>query len=670
MQKKFFYQPQNIVIIFILMAFLMIASALFELYQSKSELYELMEKESHALLESLIAATSNSLISREKLENIYRDRLLNNANFVKILFEKGELNNSILKKICNENDIFRINIFNRYGKKIFFSHEQEHFDLPERMSPLDVLQPIFRNEADTLIIGIKPARFEEGFRFAVAIATNNNSAIVINVDAESIFQFRKEIGIGSLLKELEKNPQIIYVALQDTINILAATKNVMQLESISESEFLMESLDENRYYTRTVNFGDNEIYEAVHPFFFQGSSIGLFRLGLSLEPISEINSRIVRRLIIISIILILIGTILFSIIFIRQRYDILQKQFKVVEAYSSDIIKNVSDAIIVVNSTGVINVFNKTSEKLFAINISDAVGKPFSSFPSLNTCIASLNNKSDLNQVECIIDNITKHLLISKSDFKDENDELNTIYVIRDLTNQKILEEQVKRKERLTAMGELASGVAHEIRNPLNTIGTIAQQLHKDFEPKSSTEEYKQLTEIVYKEVRRINSTIQDFLRFARPEPINPSKFEIDQIIDQLENQYRPMMVKKGINFIIEKKWNGLVNWDQKQILQVLINLIQNAVEAIETNGEIKFSISQDIQKQIEIVISDNGCGMDESNLQNIFNLYFTTKAKGTGIGLSIVQRIIYEHHGTINVESIKDQGTRFKIVLPINIII
>ena len=111
MRKRFLYQPKNIIIIFIFMAILMIASALFELYQSKSELYELMEKESHALLESLIAATSNSLKSREKLEELYKIRLLNNANFVKILFERGDINNRQLQKICKDNNILRINIF-------------------------------------------------------------------------------------------------------------------------------------------------------------------------------------------------------------------------------------------------------------------------------------------------------------------------------------------------------------------------------------------------------------------------------------------------------------------------------------------------------------------------------------------------------------------------------
>ena len=217
-----------------------------------------------------------------------------------------------------------------------------------------------------------------------------------------------------------------------------------------------------------------------------------------MEAMGEINSRIIRRLIIISIVLALIGTILFSIIFIRQRYDILQKQFKAVEAYSTDIIKNVSDAIIVLDSNNVIKVFNKTSEKLFGTKYDVVVGSNISSISDLNQCFATIDKNSTLNQAECTFGGKTKYLLISKTDFSDENDELNTIYVIRDLTDQRLLEEQIKRKERLTAMGELASGVAHEIRNPLNTIGTIAQQLNKDFEPNDNSDEYNQLTQLVY----------------------------------------------------------------------------------------------------------------------------------------------------------------------------
>ena len=127
--------------------------------------------------------------------------------------------------------------------------------------------------------------------------------------------------------------------------------------------------------------------------------------------------------------------------------------------------------------------------------------------------------------------------------------------------------------------------MAHEIRNPLNTIGTIVQQLKKDFLPTNNEQEYNQLTQLVYQEVKRINSTIQDFLRFARPEPINRSHFEIDELVKQIDNQYKSLMQEMNIQFTIFRNWSGIVNWDKKQILQVLINIIQNAIEAIEKKG-------------------------------------------------------------------------------------
>jgi len=665
-EKRFLFQPKNIIIIFILMAFLMIASALFELYQSKSELFELMEKESHALLESLISATTNSLKSREKLEELYKIQLLNNANFVKMLFEKGEISNKQLQKICEENNIFRINIFNKFGKKIYFSHEREHYDLPERKSPQKILEPIFSGEKDTLIIGITQARFEEGMRYAVALASRNHDAIVINVDAEEIIDFRKEIGIGSLMQELKQNPGIVYVALQDTFNILAATGNVSQLESIQESDFLLNALMNSDIFTRITEFDSVEIFEAVHPFEYNNDLIGLFRLGLSVEPLQDINTRIIRRLIIITIVLIIVGTLLFTFIFVRQRYDILQKQFKAVEAYSSDIVDNVSDAIVVLDSNRKVKVFNKTAVTVFGLTGQTSVEKKLTHILNHEQCSKILKENISMQQFDCLINEKKKYLLISKSEFKDEKDENNTILVIRDLTEQKLLEEQIQRKERLTAMGELASGVAHEIRNPLNTIGTIVQQLNKDFEPRENTSEYDQLTKLVYKEVRRINETIRDFLRFARPEPVNPVRFQTDTLLDQIETQYQSLMKSAEIDFKIERNWSGEVNWDKNQIQQVLMNLLQNAIDAINSAGKIVLSISYENNKNILIRIKDNGAGMDETARKKIFNLYFTTKAKGTGIGLSIVQRIIYEHNGLVSVESEPGKGTVFSINLPV----
>lgn len=666
-KMKFSGQFRYIIMIFVLIAALMISSALIELQQSKKELYQLMAKQAHSLLESLIIASQNTLRATAYLDEISEQRLLNNAVLIKSIYESDRVTNQILNDISQQNNIYRINIFNKNGRKIFSSYKQEHVDIPEKHDPLRILQPIFTGEKDTLMIGYKEARYESGYRFAIALAANDRSAIVLNIDANEMLKFKRDIHFGALVREIvNNNQQIEYIALQDTENILAASGNVKELDGIEQSEFLIKSFRDSSFATRTAQFETGEIFEAVHPFVYAGETIGLFRLGLSLEPIQDINERIYRRLIIITLILIIIGFILFVYIFTRQRLSILQKQYEVVETYSGSIIDNVSDAIIVLDKLNGIKIFNAAAEKLFLKNKNEIIAKKLKELFNEPDCQLLLKEESLLQQMNCKIENRHKDLLVSKSSFSDRDENENTILVIRDLTEQKQMEAQLERQQRLTAMGELASGIAHEIRNPLNTIGTIIQQLDKDFEPVSEQDEYHELASLVYSEVKRINNTVQDFLRFARPEPIQPSQFQIAGLFNQLEKQYKYVLETQQIKLDAQLDWQGEVFWDNRQIKQVFINIIQNAVEAIGENGNISIIVKPCTEQDLEIQIKDDGPGMPENIRSNIFNLYFTTKAKGVGIGLSIVQRIIYEHGGIITVKSEPGKGSIFRIKLPI----
>jgi signal transduction histidine kinase len=460
----------------------------------------------------------------------------------------------------------------------------------------------------------------------------------------------------------------VFVALQDTTAILAASGNVSEMESINDSPFLTHALQDSVFLTRISTFDSLEVLEAVHPFVYQGNVIGLFRLGLSLDPIHDINQRIYRRLMIITIVLIMVGTIVFTLIFVRQRYDLLEKQYHLVETYTGDIIRYVSDAIIVYDDQKGIKIYNQAAAEIFNKAESDVFGKSLSVFAGPTECRKMMEQLPGTESIECMIGREKKYLLVSKSEFEDDEGVQNTILVIRDLTRQRKLEAQVQRKERLSAMGELASGVAHEIRNPLNTIGTIIQQLDKDFEPVSDTEEFHDLARLVHGEVKRINKTVSDFLKFSRPDPIHPEKFQLRILFEQIAQQYNSLLQENNIKLENHINWNGEVYWDQSQIRQVLMNLIQNAIDAMEKGGKIILSVNLEKAKEVVISVKDNGPGIPDDIRNRIFNLYFTTKAKGTGIGLSIVQRIIYEHEGLISVDSKVGFGTTFHITLPLNV--
>ena len=151
----------------------MISSALIELYQSKKDLYRLMELQSHTLLESIIIASQNSLLSNEYLEDLFQKRLLNNANLIKRLYEDDKITNEVLENISNQNDIFRINIFNNKEQKVFTSFSEGPHSIRNIELPLERLKPIFDGLTDTLVIGLKKARSSSGDRYAVAISTED-----------------------------------------------------------------------------------------------------------------------------------------------------------------------------------------------------------------------------------------------------------------------------------------------------------------------------------------------------------------------------------------------------------------------------------------------------------------------------------------------------------------
>jgi len=664
--KSIWSQSKFLIVIFLTLAALMITSALNELSQSKKELYTLMEAQAKSLIESILISSENSLLSNQAITKHIEIRLLNNAAFVKHLYSENSVSNQKLTELCDQNNLYRINIFSNTGEKLFFSHEQIHFPNEKPFSAKDIYQPILDGTVDTLIVGVVPARYEDGNRFAVAISGPNNSAIVVNIDAEEILDIRRSIGFGPMLRNIvEQNSSIVFAALQDTSDILAASGNVLELESILSSDFLNNALKKATFASRIADFDLIEVFEVVHPFNYNDRQIGLLRIGLSMHPIEDINKRVYRRLSIISIILFVIGSIIFALVFIRQRLSLLSKQYSTVETYSSNIINNASDAIIVFNESNGIRIFNKTAEILFGIKETEAINKKIGVLFSKSEIEDLVTTNEPVVNFSYESNDSLKYLLVSKTNFEDDGI-LNTILLIRDLTEQKLMEEQLERNQRLSAMGELASGVAHEIRNPLNSISTIVQQLDKDFAPEDNKEEYHELSQIVYKEIKRINQTVQNFLQFAKPELIKTEQFEISNLFDELKVQYGSILKEKKIELKIDQKWKGDVKWDYNKIKQTLINLMDNAIDAINDEGKINIVI-QNINEWISIEFKDSGKGFSKTEQQKIFNLYYTTKASGTGIGLSIVQRIIFEHGGTISVKSAKNKGTTFIINLPIN---
>lgn len=233
------------------------------------------------------------------------------------------------------------------------------------------------------------------------------------------------------------------------------------------------------------------------------------------------------------------------------------------------------------------------------------------------------------------------------------------------------IEQEVHRLEHLrhlqdkqAAMGQLAAGVAHEIRNPLNAIGILAQRFRREFKPKTGQDEFQQLTETMSSEITRINSLLEEFLAFARPTPLEFEPVNINELVEHVVQLYATQAEEKGVALHKETVDSLQIEGDTHHLKQALANLVKNALDATSAEDIIRIQTERSNGK-ILIHVTDTGHGIPPDSVGRIFDLFYTTRDQGTGIGLALTHKIIADHGGTIEVESTPDRGTTFTVIIP-----
>jgi len=264
----------------------------------------------------------------------------------------------------------------------------------------------------------------------------------------------------------------------------------------------------------------------------------------------------------------------------------------------------------------------------------------------------------------------------------NKGNKVGTIVSFRDISELKQMQSEVIRMDRLASLGVLASGIAHEIKNPLAGIKTMAQACEEEFDEEDSRQEY--LTRIV-RQVNRLDDLLKTFFAFARPKPPDRKSHKLSEIVREVSNLVSKKLSNCGITYS-EDFEDGIpqVMVDSQQIQQVFLNLILNSVDAMPNGGQFKFTARKGSNLEsglvpkrsirhvkgqesfVEVKCADTGEGIDSKKLETIFDPFYTTKPNGLGLGLSIVYRIVQEHGGDIRVDSQIGQGTTFTITLPL----
>ncbi|HVK61291.1 MAG TPA: ATP-binding protein, partial [Bdellovibrionales bacterium] len=345
------------------------------------------------------------------------------------------------------------------------------------------------------------------------------------------------------------------------------------------------------------------------------------------------------------------------------------KDLRALRNLNSLIIDNITTGLVTIDSQGVVLQANRAAIQILDIPSNGVIGRPIDGLvPGLFPKIIGGENQETARRFDLPYKNSFDEKLLLEatvSSLPEENQIKGFIITFEDLTRVRRLEFQMRQSEKMAAVGQLAAGIAHEIRNPLASISGSIQLLGGSFSARQ--EEEQRLMKIVLREIDRLNNLVTEFLDFVRPDMLIDDPVDLNQltrdVVEMIKfNKALRADVKQKISLESKREIAG----HRDKLKQALLNIIINAYQAMNDSQDPAIEITTlDRDDKVVLKIKDHGCGIDEPGLRRIFEPFHTTKPKGTGLGLAVTHKIIESHGGRIFVESTKGIGTEFTLEFP-----
>jgi two-component system sensor histidine kinase PilS (NtrC family) len=337
------------------------------------------------------------------------------------------------------------------------------------------------------------------------------------------------------------------------------------------------------------------------------------------------------------------------------------------------IVESIRSGLVTTDLDGIIYTFNAAATEITGYRLDQVKGRPISDLfgdiqEQIDLSLAAAGDGEQLPRFEADLttpEGFAVRIGFSVSLlFSEENEASGLIITFQDLTEIRSMEESIRRKDRLAAVGRIAAGLAHEIRNPLGAMRGAVQMLGSASLSETSKQE---LMNIVLKESDRLNAIITNFLDYARPPAAEFKDLDLKHLIEETA-----ALIRHGIEVLPEHElitelpdhpvW---VSADAAQLKQVFWNLSRNAFKAMPSGGRLTIGLALIPNRRARITISDTGCGMSQDQVERLFEPFSESTTGGTGLGLSIVYQIVKDHNGSINVRSKEGSGTTISIDLP-----
>ena len=518
-----------------------------------------------------------------------------------------------------------------------------------------------------------------------------------------------------LIEQASETPDIHYIAVVDVNGNVLVHSNPGKIGSVIKTEITVLSKAENGTFHIVKNPESKRVFEVVNafrPFRGQGGvekwreqfiqqhppregilpqgelpsdSLHQSTLGSETHPqfilvgldMTELESTILRyryQMIFMSLTLLLIGLGGWISLMAAQGYSFSQEALKRVQAFTGHLISRLPVGIIYTNQEGQIKAFNSAAAKMTGRSFESVHNNPPESVlpGEVAGFFPERDNREEMSVRDVLLtgaDRIDYTLhLNSLPVFDKESHYMGRVLLMYDLTEIKRLEKEIQRHDRLVALGKMAAGVAHEVRNPLSSIKGFATLLGSKFTPGSQEQEAANL---LVQEAERLNRSITELLNYARPTTLKKEPINIGELVSaslklvSTDAQALGVKISHAIDAGIPA-----VDIDRDKINQVMLNLYLNGLQAMEDSAdarELKVAVRYDSSENIVVIeVQDSGRGIPPENIEKVLDPYFTTKPEGTGLGLALAYKIIDEHNGTIRLKSTERQGTTVCITLPV----
>jgi PAS domain S-box-containing protein len=342
------------------------------------------------------------------------------------------------------------------------------------------------------------------------------------------------------------------------------------------------------------------------------------------------------------------------------------------KAHLQGVVDQLEDGVIFLNPERHILFFNRAAETVVGLPLERTVGLPIHevldpAHPLLPFVDQVLVGSAGIRNATVVLphDGRDKEFLVSAFHMEDAHRVMGVAVLLKDLESIKTVQSLVSYSAKLAALGRLTSGVAHEVKNPLNAMMIHVELLKERLE--DSGVDVKKSLEVIGGEIRRLDRVVQGFLKFMRPQELTLKPVDLNAMLQSVCALLEAESLSHGVRFVLELDAAlPAVSADEELLRQAFINIVQNAVQAMPSGGAVRIRTRPEEVDWVRVTVTDQGVGIAPEDVDKIFKLYYTSKPGGSGIGLSVVYRIVQLHDGTVEAKSELGRGTAVIVRLPV----